>query len=82
MKIWYIVASCWIFLYELHYDVRIHEHQRSQMVRTFSDLGSHISVFKIVHMKLYYNHQALFLYSFDETISMCKVVSSTRVSYL
>ena len=25
MKFWYIVASCWIFLYELYYDARIHE---------------------------------------------------------
>jgi len=24
---WYIVASCWIFLYELYCDARIHEHQ-------------------------------------------------------
>jgi len=24
---WYIVASCWIFLCELYYDARIHEHQ-------------------------------------------------------
>ena len=27
IKILYIVASCWIFLYELHYDGRIHERQ-------------------------------------------------------
>ena len=27
IKFWYIVASCWIFLYELYYDARIHEHQ-------------------------------------------------------
>ena len=27
MKFWYIVVSCWIFLYELYYDARIHEHQ-------------------------------------------------------
>jgi len=27
MKFWYIVASCWIFLYESYYDARIHEHQ-------------------------------------------------------
>ena len=27
IKFWYIVASCWIFLYELYYDVRIHERQ-------------------------------------------------------
>ena len=26
IKFWYIVASCWIFLYELYYDARIHEH--------------------------------------------------------
>jgi len=25
-KIWYIVAFCWIFLYELFYDARIHDH--------------------------------------------------------
>ena len=28
IKFWYIVASCWIFLYELYYDARIHEHHR------------------------------------------------------
>jgi len=27
IKFWYIVASFWIFLYELYYDARIHEHQ-------------------------------------------------------
>jgi len=27
MKCWYIVASCWIFLYELYCDARIHEDQ-------------------------------------------------------
>jgi len=27
IKLWYIVASCWIFLYELYYDARIHKHQ-------------------------------------------------------
>ena len=26
-KFWYIVASCWIFLYELYYAARIHERQ-------------------------------------------------------
>jgi len=26
IKFWYIVASCWIFLYELYYDARIHKH--------------------------------------------------------
>jgi len=26
-KFWYFVASCLIFLYELYYDARIHEHQ-------------------------------------------------------
>ena len=27
IKFWYTVASRWIFLYELYYDARIHEHQ-------------------------------------------------------
>jgi len=27
MIFWYIVASCWIFLYEFYYDARIHKHQ-------------------------------------------------------
>jgi hypothetical protein len=27
IKFWYIVASCWIFLNELYYNARIHEHQ-------------------------------------------------------
>jgi len=27
IKFWYIVASCWIFLYEFYYDARIHKHQ-------------------------------------------------------
>ena len=28
IKFWYIVTSCWIFLYEFYYDARIHEHHR------------------------------------------------------
>jgi len=27
IKFWYIVAFCWIFLYEFYYDARIHQHQ-------------------------------------------------------
>ena len=27
IKVWYIVACCWIFLYEFYYDARIHERQ-------------------------------------------------------
>jgi hypothetical protein len=27
IKFWYIVVSCWIFLYELYYDARIHKFQ-------------------------------------------------------
>jgi hypothetical protein len=26
-KFYHTVASCWLFLYDLHYDARIHEHQ-------------------------------------------------------
>jgi len=26
-KFYYTVASCWLFLYDLYYDARIHEHQ-------------------------------------------------------
>jgi len=33
IKLWYIVAFCWIFLYELYYDARIYEHQ---ILRTVS----------------------------------------------
>jgi hypothetical protein len=29
IKFWYIVASCWIFLYKLYYDARTHKHQYS-----------------------------------------------------
>jgi hypothetical protein len=28
-KFYYTVASCWLFLYDLYYDARIHEHQAS-----------------------------------------------------
>jgi hypothetical protein len=27
IKFWYTLVSCWIFLYELYYDARIHKHQ-------------------------------------------------------
>ena len=29
IQFWHIIASCWIFLYELYYDARIHEHQEA-----------------------------------------------------
>jgi len=32
IKFWYIVESCWIFLYELYYDARIHERQTNKSV--------------------------------------------------
>jgi len=31
IKVWYIVASCWIFIYDFYYDARIHEHQVSEI---------------------------------------------------
>ena len=31
IKFWYIVASCWIFFYELYYDAWNHEHQGPKM---------------------------------------------------
>jgi hypothetical protein len=40
IKFWYIVASCWIFLYELYCDARIHEHQIMSNVY-FSAIASH-----------------------------------------
>jgi len=27
IKFYYMIASCWFFLWVLHYDARIHEHQ-------------------------------------------------------
>jgi len=33
IKFWYIVASCWIFLYQLYYDARIHEHQMKSVTQ-------------------------------------------------
>jgi len=35
-KLWYNVSSCWLFLYELYYDARIHEHQIKDNVRNES----------------------------------------------
>jgi hypothetical protein len=31
-KFYYTVASCWFFLWDLHYDARIHEHQTYRQV--------------------------------------------------
>jgi len=45
IKFWYIVASCWIFLYELYYDARIHEHQVylwKSSLDTNDDISVHI----------------------------------------
>jgi hypothetical protein len=36
IKFWYIIASCWIFLYKLYYDARIHEHQPYPRVSLFA----------------------------------------------
>jgi hypothetical protein len=35
IKFWYIFASCWIFLYELYHDARIHEHKILFMCMNF-----------------------------------------------
>jgi len=34
-KFYYTVASCWLFLYDLYYDTRIHEHQVCNMSCSF-----------------------------------------------
>jgi hypothetical protein len=36
INVWYTVAPCWIFLYELYYDARIHEHQVHIILQHFS----------------------------------------------
>jgi len=41
IKFWFIVASYWVFLYELNYDARIHEHQILNII--CKDLSSKIS---------------------------------------
>ena len=45
IKFWYIFASCWIFIYELYYDARIHERQESVLIyfcriNLWADLGA------------------------------------------
>jgi hypothetical protein len=35
IKFWYIVASCWIFLYHLYYAARIHEHKVKERVQLY-----------------------------------------------
>jgi hypothetical protein len=32
-KFYYTVASCWLFVYDLYYDARIHEHQAGNIVQ-------------------------------------------------
>jgi hypothetical protein len=36
IKFWYIVASCWIFLYELYYDTWAHEHKVQENMKIYS----------------------------------------------
>jgi len=43
IKFRYIVAYCWIFLYELYYDARIHEHQ---VEKRLLDQMKHCRLFK------------------------------------
>ena len=43
IKFWYIVASCWIFFYELYYDARVkHQvpqshHEQHESLKTYTD---------------------------------------------
>jgi hypothetical protein len=45
IKCWYIVTSCWIFLYELYYNARIHEHQ-IRSASLFPTLTLHCAYFQ------------------------------------
>ena len=36
IKFWYVIASCWIFLYKFYYDARIHERQALTLRRLMS----------------------------------------------
>jgi hypothetical protein len=39
-KFYYTVTSCWLFLYDLYYDARIHEHQVYQTSTCLVDVFS------------------------------------------
>jgi len=43
IKFWYIVASCWIFLYEFYYDALIHEHQSNKNKHIFNPLNPELN---------------------------------------
>jgi hypothetical protein len=39
INFWYTVASCWIYLFELYYDARIHEHQVQPINRSLNGVS-------------------------------------------
>ena len=55
-KFWYTFASCWLFLYELYYDVRTHKHQANIFIfflAQFKSLQTDIHVFWHVRMWMF-----------------------------
>jgi hypothetical protein len=57
IKFWYTVASCWISLYELYYDARIHERQvqRCTLKRRQFEIWDKMPVQKLNICRLYIN---------------------------
>ena len=53
-SLWYShslqVASCWLFLYDLYYDARIHEHKNCRQPQTYVKPEAAITVFELLMM--------------------------------
>ena len=52
-KIWYIVASCWIFLYDLYYDAWIYEHQVDFFYCLFPKCLKFVPLFSAVLLRVF-----------------------------
>jgi len=86
-KFYYTVASCWLFLYDLYYDARIHEHhvfatkprryfKCGNYVRTLKVLGStleFLSYWETLTLELSRHWQARTLELFKVLESNCSV---------
>jgi len=78
IKFWYIVASCWIFLYEMYYDARIHEHQvRGSVFLCWRGygfsllLGRHVVMRQLwVMLKVHLNFMVYFLVNCNLVITL------------
>jgi hypothetical protein len=78
IKFWYVVASCWVFFFQLYYDARSHERQTLQFCPWVEAL--HVSSFSTT-LPLYGRSLRLLLFTNETNVKTPRCRFSAWLSY-